>query len=253
MEPGSVITGVGWRNGKHLETTTGQRPRQQHGRHLAQCPQGPPPVRHRLPQEQLWKSGPVRGSVSRVTTLAAEKWGLRVCLSACLSAWYSGSTNIHQDAPFQLTYATPSAAGENKQGQEVQRTSATFRAAVVLCVWAKSSGKFVQLVSSPTQHLPWMLNGNTVPSTCQLWEDNIQVELSESVSNSLCILPVGGVPWRSFFLPLPFLWPQHLCLCICFNLSFHCYCLCICLPARLGVTHSMTICWAIHYVQNKNK
>ena len=131
-QPGSVITGVGWGNGKHLETTTGQRPRQQHGRHLAQCPQGPPPLRHQLPQEQLWKSGPMRGGVSRVTTLAAETWGLRVCLSACLSAWYSRSTNIHQDAPFQLTYATPSAAGENKQGPEVQRTSATFRAAIVL-------------------------------------------------------------------------------------------------------------------------
>ena len=71
-ESGSVIASVGSGNGKHLETTTGQRPRQQQGRHLAQCPQGPPPARHQLPQEQLWKSGPVRGSVSRVTTLAAE-------------------------------------------------------------------------------------------------------------------------------------------------------------------------------------
>lgn len=72
-EPGLVIAGVGWGNGKHLEATTGQRPRQQQGRHLAQCSQGPPPARHQLPQEQLWKSGPVRGSVSHVTTLAAEK------------------------------------------------------------------------------------------------------------------------------------------------------------------------------------
>lgn len=45
-----------------------------------------------------WKSRTRAGSVSRVPP--SEVRPPRVCLSACLSAWYSGSTNIHQDYAF---------------------------------------------------------------------------------------------------------------------------------------------------------
>lgn len=100
-------------------------------------------------------AGEVRTHAGRcqpVRTTESKTWGLCnrnfVCLSTCLSAWQFGSINIHHDAPVQLTYATPSARGENKQSLWGQTLSA-LRAAIVCCVGATNLSIALPLTCAP--------------------------------------------------------------------------------------------------------
>lgn len=103
-------------------------------------------------QEQLEKSGLTQGGVSlsepRNQRREACVTEIFVCLSTCLSAWQFGSINIHHDAPVQLTYATPSTRGENKQSLWGQTLSA-LRAAIVCCVGATNLSIALPLTCAP--------------------------------------------------------------------------------------------------------
>lgn len=127
----------------------------------------PPPVRHRLPQGSCGSQDPC-GKCQPCHNLGSREVRppcAPVCMSVSMIFW----VNKYSPGCTISSWPTlPLCCRENKQGQEVQRTSATFQSCrCALCVSQELRQICAaSIITNPT--LPWMLNGNTVPSTCQL-------------------------------------------------------------------------------------